>query len=129
MLHSAEPGKIPKESIAERCFKPGEVSPVRSPISVIGLMPLLTEEPPNFLSLGQLDASPHKIASLRRKGQVLATGGCRGFAKWTMPLIDHGLAASSYRYLAAAMFVKEKSHTIVTLSLGSEDRLRAPVDG
>jgi hypothetical protein len=45
---------------------------------------------PLLLSLAQLDATPHKIASFRRHGQVFASGSGWRLAIRAMLLIDHG---------------------------------------
>ena len=110
MIHSPKPGKVAKKFIAECRLQPGEICAVRSPISVIGLMPLLAQKAPGLLALTPFNAAAHEIPTFHSQGQVLASIRRRTLAKRAKPLVDHGVKAlNRIPYLAKKELRQEKA--------------------
>jgi hypothetical protein len=89
VIHSPKPGEVAKKLVAECRLQPGEIGAVRSPIRVIGLMPLLAKEAPGLLALTLFDATAYEIPTFHCQGQVLASIRRRAAAKRAIPLVDH----------------------------------------
>ena len=78
----------------------------------------MAQHAPGQLSFAHLHATADEVSSLGGEGEVLATFGCGGPAKWTVPLVHHGWDIARVKRIATnESLVKEKkrkSDAIVT---------------
>ena len=117
MIHSAEPGQVPKKLVAESGFEPGKILVLGGPAAhpALVLAPLMTEYIPGVLALARFHAAPNEVSSLGGQGQMFTTFSGGGSAKRAISLVHHSSSVlPGIRISPISKIVKKKRHSIVT---------------